>query len=260
MPLLDGDDDLWLRRFDGAPPDGVRLVCFPHAGGSASYWFTLSRLLRLEVVAVQYPGRQERRREPLIDTITELSDRVFEVIDRLPPRPTAFLGHSMGAVVAFEVAERLTRAHGTGPEHLFVSGRRGPTVHRAGTVHLQDDTRLVAELRGVGGTDPRFFDDPELLETILPVTRNDYRAVETHHWVPGPPLDCPITALVGDHDPQTSVDDARAWSAHTTGEFGLRVFPGGHFYLDAHRPAVAETITVALAGARTPLTFEEAAS
>jgi surfactin synthase thioesterase subunit len=152
----------------------------------------------------------------------------------------------MGAVLAFEVARRLRDRVGVEPVRLFVSGRRAPDLRRADDVHLRPDHGVLAELRLVSGTDPRILADAELRAAILPVTRNDYRAIETYAWVPGPPLDCPITALVGDADPTTTLDEAAGWQRHSTSGFDLRVLPGGHFYLDANRPAVLDTVAAAL--------------
>ncbi|WP_308439247.1 thioesterase II family protein [Streptomyces sulfonofaciens] len=256
MSARNREEDRWIRCFHIRQESDVRLFCFPHAGGSASYYFPYSKELApgVELSAVQYPGRQDRRLEPLVDDIAELADRVHEALRGTladgDGRPFAFLGHSMGAVVAFEVAQRLKQRDGTVPAHLFASGRRAPSRRRdlADAVHKRDDAGVVRELRTVGATDPRFLGDPELLAAILPVTRNDYRAIETYAWTAGPALDCPITALVGDRDPQTTTDEASAWAEHTTGEFDLRVFPGGHFFLDAHRAEVAELISGALTG------------
>nr|BAQ21958.1 putative type II thioesterase [Streptomyces versipellis] len=226
----------------------MRLVCFPHAGGSASYFFSLSRTLGpdVEVLAVQYPGRQDRRREPVIDTIAELADRAHGALGGRLDVPFAFFGHSMGAVVAYEVARRIQRESGTGPTHLFASARRAPSRHRDGDVHLRHDEGLLAELRELGGTDERFLADPEVREAILGVTRGDYQAIETYSWTPGPPLTCAVTALVGDSDPHTSVDEADAWSEHTTGPFALRVFDGGHFYFGADPSGVTGAVSEAL--------------
>lgn len=201
------------------------------------------------MLAVQYPGRQDRRREPLVDSIPRLADHIADALERQGADSAAYFGHSMGAVLAYEVAQRLRERAAQGPARLFVSGRRAPSRRRPGgpgRVHLRDDDGLVAELRKVGGTDPSFLNDRELLAEILPVTRNDYKAIETYVWADRPPLDCPITALVGDHDPQTTSDEAAAWAEHTTGAFDLRVFPGGHFYLDARRDDVTDVVTAAL--------------
>jgi surfactin synthase thioesterase subunit len=107
----------------------------------------------------------------------------------------------------------------------------------------------------VGGTDQRVLDDEELLSIVLPVVRADYEAIETYLYEPGPPLTCPLTAMVGDRDPKATVDEAAAWAEHTTGGFDLRVYPGGHFYLDECRAGVLDVISASLAGpgARRPL-------
>lgn len=247
------DADRWLRHFHAADGRAPRLVCFPHAGGSAPYFFPVSQALSpgIEVVAVQYPGRQERLREPQIDTLLEVADRIAAALSGSMKRPTAFLGHSMGAVIAFEVARRLEQG-GAGPTHLFASGRRAPSTRRQEEVHRYDDAAFLAELSALGGTDPRVLADPELLEMVLPATRADYRAIETYVCPPGPMLSCPVTALTGDGDSRVTPEEADAWSAHTTGAFDLRVFPGGHFFLEEHRAAVFDLIRGALTGAANP--------
>jgi surfactin synthase thioesterase subunit len=243
------ESDRWIRRFVPGPEAGARLICLPHAGGSASYYFSLSQALapRIEVLAVQYPGRQDRRKEPFIDNIPELADKIYEALAPWSDRPFAFFGHSMGAVVALEVARRMRDGRGLSPVRLFASGRRAPNRYRQETVHLGSDPELVAELRRVGGTDPHWLENGELLATILPATRNDYYAIGTYVCAPAPPLDCPVSALVGDSDPQTTIDEAQAWREFGSRGFDLRVFPGGHFYLEACKAEVIEVITSALA-------------
>jgi surfactin synthase thioesterase subunit len=113
---------------------------------------------------------------------------------------------------------------------------------------VYDRDTVLGELRTLGGTDPRFLNDPELLDTILPAAVNDYRAIQAYRWADGPPLPIPVTALIGDADPQSTAAEAGAWGRHTTEPLDLRVFPGGHFYLDAHLPEVADVINGALTG------------
>jgi len=249
--MLGTDDPTtrWVRRYHPAPDAGSRLVCLPHAGGSASYFFQVSRMLspRVEVLAVQYPGRQDRRTEPSVATIGELADQVFEALGPWNDRPLALFGHSMGAILGFEVALRLQQA-GSTPAVLFASGRRAPSTHRDEKVHLRDDAGIIAEVRSLNGTDNRIVDDEELIRMALPALRVDYKAIETYQYQPGPGLDCPIHALVGDDDPKASVGEVEAWGGHTTAGFKLHVFPGGHFYLDKHVPAVLDTIRGALPG------------
>jgi pyochelin biosynthesis protein PchC len=240
-----GDRAQWIRRFAPADDAEVRLVCLPHAGGSASFFFPIATALRprIDVLAVQYPGRQDRWRDSLIDNVPELADAVTAALGPWLDRPVALFGHSMGASVAFEVAVRLAR-EGIVPSQLFVSGRRAPSRHREDDdLHAADDDRIIAELSTMAGTDPRVLDDPELLGMILPAVRNDYRAAATYRYAGSPPLACPITALTGADDSRVTLDEAQAWRAHTTAGFDLRVFSGGHFFLVDHRPEVLEILS-----------------
>jgi surfactin synthase thioesterase subunit len=242
------DQDLWVRRYHPSADGSPRLVCFPHAGGSASFFFKLSALLSpgIEVLAVQYPGRQDRRREPCLETIDGLAESIAEASAGWRTRPYAFLGHSMGAVVAYEVSRRLTRDSAPSPVRLIASGRRAPSRFRHGDVHLRDDEGLLDELRALGGTDERLLADPEIREMTIGPTRSDYRAIETYRNTPGFALSCPVTVLTGTDDPHTTLDEASAWSEHTTGTCELLTFPGGHFFLDERRNEVADAIRAAL--------------
>lgn len=225
----------WLKRFHPAAPGAPRLVCFPHAGGAASAFHPLSAVLApaVDVLAVQYPGRQERHAEPLVDDLFVLADRLADVLAAEVSGPMAFFGHSMGASLAFEVARRL------GPVGLVVSGRRAPSSFPGGPVPERSDDELLADVRRIGGTDPRVLAHPELLRVVLPVLRNDYKAAETYHHRPGPDVECPVLALFGDSDPRVTEDEVRRWAAHTSGFFELKSFAGGHFYLNDHLEEVA---------------------
>ena len=234
----------WVRRFHPAPQAPARLICLPHAGGSASYYFPVSSALSpgIDVVAVQYPGRQDRRHEPPVDDLRTLADLAVPEILPLLDRPTILFGHSMGATVGFEIAVRLAAA-GVTPHALFVSGRRAPSAFRDERVHLYRDDKFINDLKRLAGTDPQMFEHEELIRMILPALRSDYRAAETYRWTPTLPLTCPIVALIGDSDPLVTVNEARAWADHTAAEFELGVYPGGHFYLNDHASAVMAQLT-----------------
>ena len=241
-------DDVWVRRYRPAAGAKTSLVCFPHAGGSASFFAPVARSLppAVEVLALQYPGRQDRRHEPTIESIPELADRLFEVLRGLPGsdgRRLAFFGHSMGATVAFEVIRRFEGECGVSPAMFWASARRAPSIPPDGrAVHRMDDEGLIAELRRVSGTDSALFADDELLRSLLPAIRGDYKAVETYACPAGAGVACPITVFAGDADPLTSADQVSAWRGHTTGDFAMRVFPGGHFYLTARTAEVVRAI------------------
>ncbi len=225
-------------------------MCLPHAGGSASFFFPLSRALApaVEVLAIQYPGRQERRHEPAVGNIADLADQVIDALRHTGDRPLALFGHSMGAVVGYEVALRAGEAGLPPPAHLFASGRRAPSRYRDERVHQASDAHLVAELQRLSGTNSAMLTDPELLEMILPAIRSDYQAVETYRHDPRRKVDCPITVFTGDSDPRVSIDEARAWGEHTTGPTELHILPGGHFFLNDHAGDMIAILTQKLAG------------
>ncbi|MEU7998039.1 alpha/beta fold hydrolase [Micromonospora sp. NPDC049060] len=237
------DTDLWVRRFHPADEAATRLLCLPHAGGSASYFARVARTLapEVDVLAVQYPGRQDRLREPGLTSVHEIADRLVTVLLPLVDRPLTVFGHSLGATIGYEVALRLRRA-GAGPTALFVSGRRAPHLRKEERTHLRDDAGLIAEVRALAGTDSALLEAEDVLRMVLPAIRSDYTAAETYEYRPGPRLDCPIVAHIGDSDPRVSVDEAKAWREHTDAGFEFVVHPGGHFYLNDNMSAVLRSI------------------
>ncbi|WP_203779256.1 thioesterase II family protein [Actinoplanes philippinensis] len=227
-------------------PDAPVLICLPHAGGSASSFFALARALApgVEVLAVQYPGRQDRLAEPLVDDLGTLASHIDQALP-WSHRPVALLGHSMGATVGLALAARLERA-GRPPLGLIASAARPPSRTAGAGVHRLGDAALLAEveiLNGAPTTDPV---QAELVRSALPVIRNDYRALET--WpASGVILRSPIAALAGEHDPRVTPDDAWAWSRYTSGPFVCQAMPGGHFYPATHLPSLAAVVTELLA-------------
>lgn len=209
----------------------------PARRGSASFYVPVADALSpgVDVAAIQYPGRQDRRHEPGPASVAELADRIVEALAGWDDRPLTFFGHSMGSLVAFEVARRMERT-GSGPVRLFASGRRAPSRTRDERVHTLDDDGVIAELRALAGTDAQVLQDEELLRMVLPAIRSDYRAVETYRCEPGAVVHCPVTVLTGDADPRTSLEEAQAWSEHTLSDADVRAFAGGHFFL-SERPA-----------------------
>ncbi len=253
---MTGEAALWFRRMRPADDAATRLFCFPHAGGSASFFHPLAGTLhdRVDVTAVQYPGRQDRRHEPAVTEIGELADRICAVFPDHDDVPFAFFGHSMGAVVCYELALRLAARGRPLPSVLFASGRKAPSCRDTDSVHLLDDAALVGEIAGLYGTDRRLLSDPDVLAMILPPLRADYAAIESYRWDSRTaPLDVPIVALVGDSDPRASVEEAAGWRRHGRREFELHVSPGGgHFYLSQEVEWTASRIMEGLGGRVVP--------
>ncbi|MER5483572.1 alpha/beta fold hydrolase [Streptomyces sp. NPDC002812] len=244
----------WIRSFRPCEDAGVRLLCFPHAGGAAGFYFPLAQALApdVEVLAVQYPGRQDRLREPGVDDVRVLADGVVAaLLPLLDDRPLALFGHSMGATVGYEVARRLEHEAGVRPALLFASGRRAPSRNREEWAHLKDDAGLAEELRLLGGTGGALLADPDILRMVLPAVRVDYRAIETYRHRPGAELGCPIVVLTGADDPRVTLDEAADWRHHTHAGHTLDVFPGGHFYLNEVMEEIAGLIADRISALRT---------
>ncbi|MGW7413534.1 thioesterase II family protein [Streptomyces sp. NPDC054863] len=245
-------NDEWFRRFDDCVPGATRLICFPHAGGAASSFVPMSRALApgIEVLAVQYPGRQERFGETPLDTIDQLADGAAQALRPHSDRPYVLFGHSMGALVAYETARRLEQRSASGPQRLFLSGYGTPRAepHAHGT--LDKDSELIEEIRALGGTSAVVLEDPDLMALVLPSVRADYKALRSYSWPPGPRLACPISVLVGDSDPVVTPEGVAAWGEYSASTTDVRVLPGGHFFLDDRIEEVADLITAKLGVAR----------
>lgn len=249
MPLPDESSGTWFRRYHQSPNTRERLLLFPHAGGSASFYVQLSQLLSpsVEAFAVQYPGRQDRRSEACVSDLDVLADRITRAVSAWGDEPVAFFGHSMGAVLAYEVARRLKKEGRVQARGLIVSGRAAPVCEPpAKDLHLWDDSDVLAEMRGLGGTDLRLIEDDEIMQMALPAIRGDYQAVADYRYEPGAELDCPISVMMGDADQAVDRAAAERWQEHTSAELWIREFPGGHFYLSPQQRAVAEAITADL--------------
>ncbi|MGW8784036.1 thioesterase II family protein [Streptomyces sp. NPDC055796] len=250
---MTADTALWLHRAAPVTDPVARLVCFPHAGGSASFFRDWGhRIPGVEVYAVRYPGRAERLAEPPASDLRELARAVADAVAPLADRPLALFGHSMGAPIALEAAAAL-EARGINPVHLFASGSRDapyPSPEDWADPDEEDDPAVVERLLTLGGTDPELAADPEFQELVLPYVRADARMFHTYAPAPGsgPGLRCPVTTITGDADADA---DCRPWSELTTGGVREQAVEGDHFYLVAQPPHALIRDTLA-AGAPVP--------
>jgi medium-chain acyl-[acyl-carrier-protein] hydrolase len=247
-------EPLWIRRPKPVPEARVRLFCVPHAGaGPSSYARWLGELSpAVEVCLVHLPGRESRFDEPPLDDLDLIATRVATAARPLLDLPFALFGHSMGALVAYEVAHRLPRM----PAHLFVSG--SPPPHWPGgepdIAHLPDAEFLAEVRNGYGGIPDSLWANQELVRMLLPVLRADFAACERYQWPSHPPLRCDVSALSGAQDYYVPESALAGWGDLTTGELTTRVIGHGHFNLVSDRAAVhqfvREQLGVVLEGAR----------
>jgi medium-chain acyl-[acyl-carrier-protein] hydrolase len=238
------------RRLDGglAP---VRLFCFPYAGGGASVYRDWADTLApsgIDVVAVQLPGREDRFCEPAFSRIEPLCEAVIQRLQPLLDRPFALFGHSMGAIIAYELARRFEEA---GPKvtHLIVSGQRAPQVSLGRPVCFDLPTEAFhARLRELNGTPEAVLRDPEMMSLFSPLLRSDFELCETYPREQRPPLDCPITVLGGRDDSETDRAHLEAWRTSTRGAFRLEWLAGDHFFVQSKAVEVRRVVESALAG------------
>lgn len=228
----------WIRKFrtTTASREEFTAVCLPHAGGSASFYHDLAVLLdpSATVVAAQYPGRQDRLSEPPFLTIEEAAHTIAAGLQPWTGGPIVLFGHSMGALIAFEVGRWLEANQGRRVDAIVVSGCRGPSMDRDKKYEAMDDAAVVEELKEQGGTDAELFEHPELVAMMLPAIRADYLAVERYQASGEAVVNSPVIALWGTEDPDCAADDIEAWRTHTTDGFEVHAFPGGHFFLVDH--------------------------
>jgi medium-chain acyl-[acyl-carrier-protein] hydrolase len=239
----------WLVR-SATPNPRMRLFCFPYAGGSA-FNFTPWRdaLDRgVEICALQLPGRGSRIAEPPIRTMPALLKAVAPVVAQYSQLPFAFFGHSVGALVAFELA-RYLRLHGVdGPMHLFASGCHAPQFRSPSRrLNQLPDDAFIEALREYNGTPREVLESRELMALMMPTIRADFALAEDYAYRPGPSLHAPISVFAGKDEDNKGPGQVDGWRKETTGQCDVSWFEGGHFFIDTARAAVLERLNAVLA-------------
>ena len=237
--------DSWIACRKPRPQARLRLFCFPYAGGGALIFRTWSDGLPadVEVCPIQLPGRGTRLMEPLFTQLSPLIQALAQALLPLLDKPFAFFGHSLGALVSFELARQLRRQYGVQPVRLFVSASRAPQLpHRGLPIHTLPEGDFLAELHRLNGTPRAVLEHEELMQIALPVLRADFAVYETYVYSTELPLNCPISTFGGLRDRTVSQSDLEAWHEQTSVAFSLQMFPGDHFFLKTTQPLVLRAL------------------
>jgi surfactin synthase thioesterase subunit len=241
-----------MRYYVLAPrPDAaVRLVCFPHAGGTAASYAGWARALEpdaaIEVIGAELPGRDRRSGDAPCTDLDRIVGGFLDLLAPLLDRPLALFGHSLGAIAAFEIARRLRHLAADAPAHLFVSGACAPQLARSSDplTAIDDDAAFLEAVSVKYGGVPRIvLEQAELRTSAVSSLRADLVLTDTYVYRPAPPLACPIAAYAGAGDPIVSADQLEGWREQTTSAFSSRRFDGHHFYLNRAREALLADIT-----------------
>ncbi len=226
-----------------------RLFCLPFAGsGAAAYYPWTYRILPdIELVRVNLPGREALLREAPFNRIESLVNTLVEELVIWMDRPFAIYGHSMGALIAFELARELRRRHYPLPSHLFVSGYRAPHLPPSEPPfsHLPD-AQFIDRVRQYGGVSDLVAQNEELMEIFLPTLRADFEMTETYVYKEETPMECPLTAFGGLSDPKVTRERIVAWKMHSSTYFKAHFFPGGHFFIQNSESLVLNKINLQL--------------
>lgn len=242
------DRNPWITCVKPIPTAAMRLICFPYAGGGASIFSQWSKALppSVELWAIQLPGRETRLRETPYRRFSSLLEDLAEVLlPHLDEKPFAFFGHSLGALISFEMTRYLCRQAAAQPVHLFVSGRRPPHLPNSQLPlsHLPDDAFIRGVQQRYGGIPAIILQEPELLNLFLPILKADFELLESYHYVDDRPMNCSISAFGGNEDNQATELELTHWQHHTHQAFNLTMLPGSHFFIQSARIQLIQALT-----------------
>ncbi len=231
----------------------IKLLCLPYAGGSASMYMEWEKYLdpSIEVVPLELAGRGRRINQSLYSSVEEAVEDLLKMVDdEIDQGSYAIFGHSMGAMLAYELAVKIREKKWNEPLHLFFSGRGAPNVQPKDekNYHLLEDEEFKLKLKEMGGTPPEFFKYPELVELFIPLLRNDFKISSTYFTKRNlMPFDCNFSIFIGKEE-DISAQSAESWKEHTMGICSLYYLNGGHFFINKDTQALVKLVNRELIG------------
>ncbi|MCB0171113.1 MAG: thioesterase [Anaerolineae bacterium] len=249
-PLQTVVSDDWISCPRPNPRAKTRLFCFPYAGsGVATFYPWLAHIsANVELCFINLPGRETRLREAPYTQLAVLAETLTEALYKFLDKPFAFFGHSMGALICFEVVRQIRRRYTLQPAHIFVSAHRAPQIPDPNPPlhHLSDENFLETLQHRYGPLPAILLQDSELMSLFLPILRADLTLIETYLYQKDAPLSCPISVFGGKHDHIATEESLSAWQAQTCDEFNLTMFAGDHFYLNKSSSLLVQQLNNAL--------------
>jgi surfactin synthase thioesterase subunit len=242
-------DPRWLPGQELKPLARYRLFCLPYAGGAAAIYRTWRYAApgHIQVCALELPGRGSRSREMPFSRLAPLVKELAASLEDGLDQPFALFGHSMGGLIAFELARTLREQGAPAPVHLFVSATASPgTVPHHPPVHTAPEADIKQRLRDLNGTPEELLADEELMAMMMPVLRADFAVLETYEYSEEPPLEVPITVFGGLSDRVVSPAALAGWRGQSALASRLRLFPGGHFFIHSAAADILGAIAHAL--------------
>lgn len=239
------DDSNWLPG-KWEQSQGIRLFCFPHAGGGSALFHRWEKILpgHIAVLPVKLPGRESRFNEVSFDSLPALLNAITPALADAVREPFALFGHSMGGLIAYEFAQRLHKEHGKSPMALFASACRSPDrIKRTQSLHRLPDEEMIQSLIRDFNVDGKASEsETEMMRVMVDTIRADLKLLETYEYKSQPPLPCPIIGLAASEDKKVTAADVNGWRAFTTERFTMRTVPGHHFFLRAQEKSVTDLI------------------
>lgn len=239
-------NNIWIKYGNKNPDAKIRLFCLPYAGASASIYNKWQNEFGklIEVQPIQLPGRENRYEEKYDTNVKDLVQNISVGIEQFLDKPFAIFGHSMGAILAYELSCEIYKRYAKKLTALFVSACRCPEQMSdyKPIIHNLPDDEFFKAVQGYNGIHPEFLQSKEFIQYFIPILRNDFKTVETYTYEKKSQLECPIIAYCGINDSNILTDQVIKWQDYTSDKFSYKIFEGDHFFINKFTKDICQDI------------------